>query len=502
MREIPLQRYDGARPVTAPVYRYSPANVLGMTALAATGLLTASDVGVGFYSALAVLETRDKTLKAREDALIAAAESAPDPDKVLEALAASADERQVIGAEREQLQAQISGEIARRDRERAAPAANITEAELVDRAAADAEKLEATAPKPFKSLGEQLKAVHAAAMAKQNGGSVDPRLLQIQDHFKAQAAAHGASELVGSDGGFLVQSDYSNELMGEIITAGVLAPLAKEREVGANFNGVKFNVIDETSRATGSRGGGVRFYWLAEAGQKTASRPKMRQVEITLQKAAAMYVATDELLQDTTALESFVRPEFIAEASFWIDDAMVRGTGAGMPLGILNSDALVTVSKESGQAADTIVLENIDKMLVRLLPRSLPKASYYINTELWPQLFQLSQIIGTGGVPVYQPPGSVQGSPFGQLRGRPVVPIEYASAPGDLGDIILADWSEYILLRKGGVAEASSIHVYFDTDETAFRWVIRVNGRPWRHSSVTPYKGSGTLSPFVTLQAR
>lgn len=496
MDRIPFERFAGHVPIPLAVYR--PVRVFGSD----IGALGAETFGIGYYSALAVLQSRDEKLKTREDALVAAAESAPDPDKVLEALSASAEERQVIGAEREQLAGQITAEIARRDRERSAPAARVTEEQLVEQTAEAKEKIEATAPKPFKTLGDQLKSVHAAAIAKQNGGSVDPRLLAIQDHFKTQAAAHGASELVGSDGGFLVQSDFSNELMGEVIEAGVLAPLAKTREVGANFNGVKFNVIDETSRATGSRGGGVRFYWLAEAGQKTASRPKMRQVEITLQKAAAMYVATDELLQDTTALESFVRPEFVAEASFWIDDAMYRGTGAGMPLGVLNSDALVTVTKETGQLADTIVLENIDKMLVRLLPRSLPRASYYINTELWPQLFQLSQVIGTGGVPVYQPPGSVQGSPFGALRGRPVVPIEYASAPGDLGDILLADWSEYILLRKGGVQEASSIHVYFDTDETAFRWVVRVNGRPWRHSSVTPYKGSGTLSPFVTLQAR
>jgi HK97 family phage major capsid protein len=363
--------------------------------------------------------------------------------------------------------------------------------------------VEAAAPKPFETLGDQLQAVHAAAIARQNGGSIHPGLRAIQDfQAKTKGAIHGGSETVGSDGGFLVQTDFNNELLGEIISGGTLASRTRQINIGAGKNGVKFNVFDETSRATGSRYGGVRAYWLAEGGQKTASRPKLRQIEILLQKMAAMYVATDELLEDTTALESVVRPAFIEEMAFTLDDALWRGTGAGMPLGILNADVLVTVSKETGQAADTVILENVDKMLVRMLPGSVGKASWYINQEVWPQLFNLQQVIGVGGVPAFIAPGTAGASPFGNLRGRPVEVIEQASAIGDLGDIVLADWSQYALIRKGGIKSDSSIHVYFDTDETAFRWVLRVNGRPWRHSSITPYKGSSTLSPFIALQAR
>jgi len=493
---LPHQRYVNGVPTPFAVYR--PSNVFGGGAIVAD----AQALGVAHYSALGVLQARQHELETRESVLIAAAEGAANPEAVLEALANSADERQVIGRELGELKAQIAGEVERRDRETKAPAAAMSEDEAVSKAVEAADKAEAAAPKPFKTLGQQLSAVHAAAIAKQNGGQIDPRLTAIQEFQRTQAAIHGASETVGADGGFLVQTDFNNELLGEIIAAGNLASLTTPREIGANSNSVKFNVFKESSRATGSRYGGVRAYWLAEGGTKTASRPKMDQVEITLQKMAAMYVATDELLADTTALESFVRPAFVEEMAFTLDDALYRGTGAGMPLGILNSDALVTVSKETGQAADTVVLENIDKMLVRILPGSFTKSTWYINQELFPQLWNLAQVIGVGGVPAFIPPGGAGASPYGTLRGRPVVPIEYASAPGDLGDILLADWKQYVLIRKGGIQQASSIHVYFDTDETAFRWVLRVNGRPWRSWSVTPYKGSGTLSPFVTLQAR
>ena len=54
-------------------------------------------------------------------------------------------------------------------------------------------------------------------------------------------------------------------------------------------------------------------------------------------------------------------------------------------------------------------------------------------------------------------------------------------------------------ITKGGMQAASSIHVQFVTDETAFRFVLRLDGQPLWHSALTPYKGSDTLSPFVTV---
>jgi hypothetical protein len=49
-----------------------------------------------------------------------------------------------------------------------------------------------------------------------------------------------------------------------------------------------------------------------------------------------------------------------------------------------------------------------------------------------------------------------------------------------------------------------SIHVKFDYDESVFRFVMRVDGQPWRASALTPYKGgsSNTLSHFIALSER
>jgi len=80
--------------------------------------------------------------------------------------------------------------------------------------------------------------------------------------------------------------------------------------------------------------------------------------------------------------------------------------------------------------------------------------------------------------------------------------IEQAETLGTVGDIILADLSEYMLIDKGGIKQAASIHVRFLYDEMTFRWTYRLDGQPIRNSALTPYKGSNTRSPFITLATR
>lgn len=403
-------------------------------------------------------------------------------DEEREKLTELRDRKEALKADRELVEASRQDRIEQPTFQSVIPSAADSDEER--------EEKEQLAPTPFRSLGEQLRAVATAAMT----GRIDPRLDQIQKH----AAASGANETVPSEGGFLVQKDFSNELLTEVHETGVLS--SRARRVPVSGNGLKMNAVDERSRATGSRWGGIQAYWLAEAETKLGSKPKFRQIDMSLQKLVGLLYATDELLQDTSALESVARQGFAEEFGFQVDDAMIRGTGAGVPLGILNAPALVTVAKEAAQAADTIVAANLYKMFSRVPARSLTRAQWHINQAVWPQLFTLQDANGNN---LYLPAGRISDSPFGTLLGLPVVPIEQASALGDVGDIILADWQQYLLIEKaGGIQSASSIHVKFETDETTFRWVLRTNGQPIPVSAITPYKGADTLSPFVTLAER
>lgn len=340
--------------------------------------------------------------------------------------------------------------------------------------------------KRFGSFGEQLMAAYRAAMP---GGRVDERL--------TTRAASGLNESNPSDGGFLVQQDFVSELLKRTYETGILASKVKKIPISTNANSLKINAVDEDSRANGSRFGGVQTYWEGEADTLAASKPKFRVLELSLKKLTGLCYATDELLQDATALEAVIRQAFAEEFGFKIDDAIITGTGSGEPLGILKSGALVTVAKEASQT-EVIKVENLVKMWNRLWARSRANSVWYINQEVEPYLYTLK----IGDTPVYVPAGGLSEKPYGTLFGRPVIPLEQCSAAGDLGDIILADASQYLLIDKGGINAASSIHVRFLYDENVFRFIYRVDGEPIWNKPLTPYKGSSTVSPFVTLAKR
>ena len=377
--------------------------------------------------------------------------------------------------------------------------------------------------KPFTGFGEFLMAVKNAAL-----GDVDKRLLPLRSTDAADEGGYDMTKALGADfvggltksafsylkqtglheglgatGGFLVDTDHNMSIMQRVYDQGDLLRRCAVDGLSANSNGMTYNAINETSRADGSRMGGILAYWTAEGGAKTPSKPAFRQIDLKLKKVAALVYATDEQLQDANALESWIMRNLPDELRFVVEDSIINGTGVGSPQGILVSAGLVTVAAEAGQVADTIVVPNIVNMWSRMWGRSRRNAAWFINQDVEPQLFQLQIPVGTGGQAVYMPPGGLSASPYATLMGRPVVPLEYCATLGDVGDIILGDFSQYQMIEKGGIQSASSIHVQFVYDETVFRFVYRVDGENTWNSPLTPNSGSAnTLAPFVVLEAR
>ena len=352
---------------------------------------------------------------------------------------------------------------------------------------------ETTEQKPkFANLGEQVRAVIRAERTH----VMDERLVPMA----GTATGHGEDD--STLGGYLVQKEFMVQLMQRTYQRAVLADRCYNHPVGANFNGVKIPHIDETSRATGSRYGGVRAYWRAEGGSVTAFTARLGQQTLDLVDMMAITYVTNELAQDATSLGAFIMENVPAEMAFKLDDAILNGTGAGQPKGIIADTATVSVAKETGQAATTIKYENILKMWTRMWAPSRASAVWVINQDCEVQLNSMSMTVGTGGVPVYLPAGGLSTSPYATLMGRPVIPIEQASTLGTVGDICLCDFNEYMLITKGGVRQDSSMHVQFLTNEETLRWTYRCNGMPKWKAALTPFKGSNTLSPFITLATR
>jgi HK97 family phage major capsid protein len=348
----------------------------------------------------------------------------------------------------------------------------------------------------FSTLGEQLATI---AEAGRTGGRVDQRLHDVAVETRA---ATGMGESIPSEGGFVLESTFSTDLLSAGMAAAKIAPRCRPFPVGPNSNSISLPTIDETSRATGSRGGALRLYWLPEGGEKLASKPKLKMLQLSLKKLAGLCWATDELLADSTALEAFIRAAFAAEFSFVVDDCVLRGTGAGQPLGVLASAALVTQAKEGGQAQKTITATNVLTMYSRLLAGSVDTACWFYNMDAFPQLASMTITAGTAGQPMFVPAGGLSGKPYNTLLGLPLIPLEQCATLGQPGDLVLMDPQRYILATRGGLQTASSIHVRFTYDETVFRFVYRIDGQPELSSVIVPYQGTATQSAYIVLEER
>lgn len=314
-------------------------------------------------------------------------------------------------------------------------------------------------------------------------------------------AATGMGELVGSDGGFLVPPTFSNKIFERVYTENNL--LAKTDQYTAGGNVMVFPRNAESSRATGSRWGGVRAFWVQEGSAGTVSAPTFGQLRLQLNKLMCLARVTDELLKDSsTSLEAYLTRVFALEIAFTANNALFRGLGAGQPLGILNAPCAVTVSKESGQTAATILSANVAKMWARRFALG-PTGSYVwlINQDVLPQLYLMTLGIGTAGVTTFMPPGGLSGAPYSTLMGAPIMEIEFASTLGTVGDIVLVDMSQMVSITQG-MRSMTSLHVYFTTEEQAFRTSFRIDSAPWQAAALTPFQGTNTQSPIILLASR
>jgi len=344
----------------------------------------------------------------------------------------------------------------------------------------------------WESFGEQLQAVKKA-YAPENK-EVDSRLIDIK-------AVSGSNEGIGAEGGFFVSPEFSTEILQNMHEKSVIANDC--RHIQITGNDITINAINETSRATGSRWGGIRGYWVAEGGDITKSKVALRQIRLKLNKMGALNYTTEELLEDQGALTSITTQAVGEEFAFMLDDAILNGTGAGQPLGVRNSASLKSVAKDTGQTAATVTADNIMNMYNAIPAANRVKAKWYLIQDVEPWIWKLNLKIGTAGVPLFMPPTGLVSVQSGTLFGRPLQVVEQCQTLGNEGDILLLDLSQYLIIEKaGGIKSASSIHVRFVNDEQTFRFTYRVDGQPMWNSTLTAFNSGETRSPYVTLAVR
>ena len=354
----------------------------------------------------------------------------------------------------------------------------------------------------FKSFAD-----YSNALVHASKGPVDPRLLEVATIEAAairKAAGTGMNLTDNEFGGYLVPEEYRRGILkvaldtSDIISKATIIPMA--------VPALNIPALDFYDRSAGIYGG-ISYYWIGENDAITESRPKFEMLSLRLKKLAGMAYASSEQIQySPMSVETMLRQMFGEGIAYTLDDVFLNGTGSAQPLGIANAGCTYSVAIESGQtlAGDPIDFKNIVKMNGKMWRKT--NAGWYMNPDVAEQLPFMEIVVGSGGAPVFLPASGINVGGYNTLYGRPITEMDQCQALGTVGDINFCDWSQYLIGVPQGLGMNTrfdtSIHLKFDYDQIAFRFIIQVEGMPWWRTYQTPKRGTTYRTPFVTLAAR
>lgn len=318
------------------------------------------------------------------------------------------------------------------------------------------------------------------------------------EESERMALVNEYSERVPDSGGFLVPEEYRSAILALSLEESIVRPRATVIPMSSRT--LNFPTVDATSNVS-SVYGGVVVYRTEEGAELSESAASFSSVKLEATKQTALAHVTNELLKDGPAFGAFLDATFPKAMAWYEDLDYIGGTGAGEPLGGLNSGnpAMVVITTFGG-GLNTITWEQILSMYSRMLPSSINNAVWVASNDTFVQLGTLALAVGTGGSAVWIT--DAHGNPQLTLLGRPVIMSEKApGALGTQGDLSFVDWSMYLIGDRQTMTVDSSPHVKFTSDKTTFRVIQRNDGRPWLQSAITPHNGGATLSPFVQISS-
>lgn len=342
----------------------------------------------------------------------------------------------------------------------------------------------------WKSFGEFLLAV---ALATSPAGKVDSRLRTIEAIMSSEEKA-ALAEAAGATGGFLVPTEFRAQLLAVAAEKAIVRPRAFTIPMATRS--VQIPALDQTTVPTGGSAffGGMVFYWTEEAAAKTEAEPAFRQIELVAHELCGYSRASNALLADSAISLEALLTRLFGEGMAWTEDYnFLRGDGVGKPLGVINAGATIWVNRNT---ANDFKFVDAVTMVSKLLPSSYAagRAVWVMSQSVMPKLYQMqdaaSQYIWI--------PNAAQKGP-GTLLGLPIIFTEKLPTLGTKGDVLLCDFSYYLIGDRQAVTIDSSIHERFRYNQRTWRCVERVDGQPWMSTYFTLADGSTTVSPFVGL---
>ena len=318
-----------------------------------------------------------------------------------------------------------------------------------------------------------------------SGDRQDQRILDLQKAANVEG--------IDSSGGVLVPEMNQNEVLSVALEGAIVRPRALVFPMETDILNIP-RLVD-TDRSSNIFGG-VTFTWQGEGAElfTGASQPALGNIKLNHHKLTGTAIASREVEDDIMGFGTFMNQAFGRALRFLEDDAYIWGNGVGQPQGIMNSGAMIAVTRQGNGYVD---MPDIGNMAARLLPDSWSRAVWIISQSVLAQWMTLND----AGANV----ASFIDLSTMQCLGCPILVSEHAAALGTSGDIILADFAHFILggqdmvVSSSREANCSSGTAGWTRDQTLWKLVMHVDGQPMLGAPITPKRGGATISPFVAL---
>jgi HK97 family phage major capsid protein len=341
----------------------------------------------------------------------------------------------------------------------------------------------------FATVGELCTAIkeEARPSATRNRGDLMRKLENVRSFQNSFG-----SEDPGA-GGFLIPEILRSQLLELAIEEALIR--SRATVIPMQTLRVPIPTVDDTSHVS-SIFGGVTYYWAEESAALPESQASFGRVVLDAKKLTGFFKVPNELLADAPAFSAWFDNRIPVGLAYFEDVAFLTETGAGTPEGIVNSPAYVTVARGG---SNVILYPALTLMWQRLLPQSQKNAIWIASHDTFTQLAQLT--LATPGIWM----GGYNANPVADappvtIFGRPVYFTEKVPKLGAVGDISLIDPSYYLVGDRQAMSVMASEHFAFQNDQTAYRIIERVDGRPWLQTALTPHNAStSTLSAYVGM---
>ena len=185
----------------------------------------------------------------------------------------------------------------------------------------------------------------------------------------------------GANGGYLLSTELASSAWDK--ARAIDGPLQRCRAFTVGVNSLDVPALDETSRVTGSRLGGVRAYWEGNTDDADlaafATQPAAALIAFNPRRLIVQaQPLSNDLLADSSIAEALVDEAAAQELNYAVVEAMLLGDGISSPLGIANAPCTIVASRST---PNSITTTDIDAMWSSMWPFSRRNAAWYCSDD-------------------------------------------------------------------------------------------------------------------------